>query len=160
MLARCFQFLLKLLVLCLLLPLSLNAQVTLGWDANSESDLAGYKLYRGYECGVYDTIVDVGLVTQYEVTGLAAEQQYCFAVTAYDNEDPVNESGFSNEVLYAQIITIVEPPTNGAITWVEIIDPASGMKLGVDYEMVELPNGDILYIYYNLSPGQRVRLEY
>ena len=100
MLAHCFQFLLKLLVLCLLLPLSLNAQVTLGWDANSEPDLAGYKLYRGYECGVYDTIVDVGLITQYEVIGLALDQQYCFAVTAYDNEDPVNESDFSNTVTW------------------------------------------------------------
>ena len=156
--AICLRCLLSLLILCLLSPSSLNA-VTLAWDANSEEDLAGYKLYRGYASGVYDTIIDVGNVTQFGVTGLALNQDYYFAVTAYDNEDPVNESDYSNEVLYAQIITIVEPPTNGAITWVEIIDPASGMKLGVDYEMVELPNGDILYIYYNLSPGQRVRLE-
>ena len=145
-------------MLCLLLPLSLNA-VTLAWDANSEEDLAGYKLYRGYASGVYDTIIDVGNVTQFGVTGLALNQDYYFAVTAYDNEDPVNESDYSNEVLYAQIITIVEPPTNGAITWVEIIDPINGMRLGIDYDFTELPNGSILYIYYNLSPGQRVRLE-
>ena len=31
--------------------------------------------------------------------------------------------------------------------------------LGVDYEMVELPNGDIIYIYKHLVPGQRVKLE-
>ena len=149
-------------LLCLLLSCNVSNAVILAWDANIEEDLAGYKLYRGYAPGVYDTIIDVGNVTTYEVTGLALDQGYYFAVTAYDSEDPILESGFSNEVFY--LAQAPAPFIGSTISYVlqecDEPPPVAGLKLGVDYDFTELPDGSILYIYYNLSPGQRVRLEY
>ncbi|KKM18741.1 hypothetical protein LCGC14_1662690 [marine sediment metagenome] len=70
--------------------------VTLAWDANSESDLAGYKMYVGNVSGTYTSITDVTNVTQYEVLNLIVGTTYYFAVTAYDTS--ANESGYSNEI--------------------------------------------------------------
>ena len=147
---------LSLVVLCLLLLsfLPINAYaVTFAWDANSEPDLAGYKIYRGCAPGVYDTVVDVGNVTQYTITGLALGQIYYFAATAYDTNN--NESDFSNEILYA----IILPPTNGSIIWEEIIDPqGTCLKMGRDYETV-FTNGRWIIIYDHLGPGDFIRIE-
>jgi fibronectin type 3 domain-containing protein len=71
------------------------ADVTLSWDPNPESDLAGYKIYYGTSSSVYSTSIDVKLVTTYTVTGLASGT-YFFAITAYNTAGL--ESGFSNEV--------------------------------------------------------------
>ena len=70
----------------------------LAWDANTEPDLSGYKLYYGTASGTYGTPINVGNVTTYTVTGLTDGQTYYFAVTAYDSVG--NESGYSNEVAY------------------------------------------------------------
>lgn len=76
--------------------------VTLGWDANTETDLAGYRVYYGTASGVYGQVkgegLDAGLNTTFTVTGLEKGPTYYFAVTAYDNEATPLESGFSNEV--------------------------------------------------------------
>jgi hypothetical protein len=72
--------------------------VTLAWDANSETNLAGYKLYVGTSSGSYGAPVNVGNVTTHTVTGLASGTYY-FALTAYNSEGL--ESGFSNEVTVA-----------------------------------------------------------
>ncbi len=77
---------------------AMAAQVTLTWDANTEPDLAGYKVYYGTAPGAYGTPIDVGNVTTYTVTGLADGQTYYFAATAYDTVG--NESGYSNEVAH------------------------------------------------------------
>ena len=37
--------------------------ITLGWDANTEPDVAGYEVSYGIQSGVYSTIVDVGNVS-------------------------------------------------------------------------------------------------
>ena len=72
------------------------ADVTLSWDPNPETDLAGYKIYYGTSASVYGTVIKiVGLQTSYTLTGLAPGT-YFFAITAYNTADL--ESGFSNEV--------------------------------------------------------------
>jgi len=134
--------------------------VTLAWDANSEPDLAGYKLYRGYAPGVYDTIVDVGDVIIYEVTGLALGQGYYFAVTAYDDEDPVLESGFSNEVFYYEAIPGGLVGSHVANIVEDCEDPPDqGGKIahGDGYE-VQWSKGRWIIIYDNLNSGDNVRL--
>ena len=115
--------------------------VILAWDANTEPDLAGYKIYYGAAprattalaaiekwcaehepkndkcvdewmqiCGddndrnchamlfSYDKVVDVGNVTEYELTGLVEGMTYHLAATAYDTDD--NESAFSKELVH------------------------------------------------------------
>jgi len=69
--------------------------VTLQWDANTESDLAGYKVYYGQTSRAYGTPIAGGLVTSYQVKGLTTPGVYFFAVTALNTEG--QESGFSNE---------------------------------------------------------------
>ncbi len=72
--------------------------VVLAWDANTEPDVSGYKLYYGTATGTYGTPTDVGNVLTYTVLNLTDGQTYYFAVTAYDTFG--NESGYSNEVVY------------------------------------------------------------
>jgi fibronectin type 3 domain-containing protein len=83
-----------------------GADVRLSWNANSEPDLAGYKVYYGTSSRTYATSVNVSAVTTYTLTGLTGGTYY-FAVTAYDTTG--NESGFSNEV--SKTITS-DPPSS------------------------------------------------
>jgi len=66
------------------------------WDANTESDLAGYRIYYGVESSVYTQMVDVGNVTAYTLPDLTEGQTYYLVVTAYDRTG--NESLPSTEV--------------------------------------------------------------
>jgi hypothetical protein len=81
--------------------------VTLEWDANTEPDLDGYKVYYDTDSGhPYDGIeADEGDSGEIEIDkntttitlhGLPDGQAYYFAVTAYDTESL--ESEYSNEV--------------------------------------------------------------
>ena len=73
-------------------------QATLAWDPNTDSDLAGYKVYLGNASRSYQSSLDVGNKANATVTNLLAGATYYFAVTAYDSSR--NESGYSNEVAY------------------------------------------------------------
>jgi hypothetical protein len=84
------------------------AQINLAWDPNTESDLAGYRVYYGIASGTYGTPADVGNVTAYTLNGLTPGVTYYIAVTAYDTA--ANESGYSNEVS-GQIAETVSAPT-------------------------------------------------
>jgi len=107
-------------VLCSLAPaLSSAAQVTLAWDANTDPNVAGYKLYYGISSGSYQFSVDVGNQTSYTLSGLLEGQTYYF--TAIDYNLSLNESGFSNEV--SKAIPDVTPPT------VSIGAPANGVTV-------------------------------
>jgi hypothetical protein len=55
----------------------------LSWDANTEPELAGYKVYMGRRSMIYDAEIDVGNVTSYELT-IPEGGQCFFAVKAYD----------------------------------------------------------------------------
>ncbi len=71
------------------------ADVTLAWDPNTETDLAGYKVYFGKSPGSYGVPIVIGKTNTYTITGLVPGTFY-FAVTAYNAAGL--ESGFSNEV--------------------------------------------------------------
>ena len=73
-----------------------SGSITLAWDANTESDLAGYKIYYGTSARSYQSSVNAGNVTSYQLTGLTPGQVYFIALTAYDTAG--YESDFSNEV--------------------------------------------------------------
>lgn len=83
-----------LLVLFVSAP-ALAGDVTLAWDANTEPDLAGYRIYFGPASRAYGAPIVIGTQTTYTITGLPAGTYY-FAVTAYNTAGL--ESGFSNEV--------------------------------------------------------------
>jgi len=83
------------------------ATVDLAWDANSESDLAGYELHYGTSSGSYTNLKVFGrTATQGSVTGLLEGNTYYFALKAFDSSG--NRSGFSNQV--SAEIQADEPP--------------------------------------------------
>ena len=89
------------LLTSVLSPLAHTAEVTVAWNANQESDLAGYNLYYGTSSGVYNHSIDVGLVTQYTITNIDDTSTYYFAATAYDLEG--NESILSSKRMSASL---------------------------------------------------------
>ena len=88
-----------LLILAISPRQAVAGQIVFAWDANTEPDLSGYKLYYGTVSGTYGTPVNVGNATTYTLTGLTDGQTYYSVLTAYDTFG--NESGYSNEVAYA-----------------------------------------------------------
>ena len=75
-----------------------TSSATLTWNANSETDLAGYKVYRATASGAYGAplaTIPAGTVT-YQASGLISGTTYFFTVTAYDSSG--NESARANEV--------------------------------------------------------------
>ncbi len=85
-------------VLLSLSGLASAAQTTLAWDANTQPEVVGYKLYYGTASGAYSGNIDAGKVTQYTISGLQDATTYYFAVTAYDAGRV--ESSYSNEVTW------------------------------------------------------------
>ncbi len=92
--------------ICLAMAVSANAaDVTLAWDANSESYLGGYRVHYGTTSKTYTTTLNVQNVTQYTIPDLEEGVMYFFAVTAYGNtgtwEDGSKvESDYSDEIAY------------------------------------------------------------
>lgn len=72
-----------------------RSDVVLQWDASTDVDISGYKVYYGSSSGVYQKILDVGNATSTTLESLAPGN-WCFAVTAYSSS--FVESGYSNEV--------------------------------------------------------------
>ena len=77
-----------------------NANVTFVWNANSEADLAGYRLYKTDVPGSYTfgegNQIGGALAGTETVTILEHDGTWYYVVTAYDTAE--NESGPSNEV--------------------------------------------------------------
>ena len=126
-----------LLAMLWILPSLALAEVstTLSWTANTESDLAGYKLYEGVQPGVYGaSVVTLGLVTTNTITypdPVAPITRY-YAITAIDTSG--NESGKSNEVSKTFAPVIVQPKPSVPVLRV---DAMSDTSLIVSYDPVD-----------------------
>jgi hypothetical protein len=71
-------------------------EITLSWDGNSETDIAGYKIYYGNRSRHYGHSINVGNVAEHAFIPLSGIGTLYLAVTAYDTVG--NESGYSEEV--------------------------------------------------------------
>jgi hypothetical protein len=95
---------------------ALAAPITLVWDAVSDSDLAGYKIYYGFGSRQYSVNMNVGNYTTAKLSGLKEAQIYYIAVTAYDKSG--HESAYSNEVKYD--LDAYDADKDGLSDWDEI----------------------------------------
>ena len=68
------------------------------WDTNTETDLSGYKIYKGVASGQFGSPIATlpPSATSYEAAGLQNGASYFFVVTAIDTSG--NESPLSNEL--------------------------------------------------------------
>lgn len=80
-------------------------RVKLGWAANTETNLAGYKLYYGAASRTYTNVISLPLTafTGTYVTNLTGTNAYYFSVTATNSIG--SESDYSNEAVF-----IAPPP--------------------------------------------------
>ena len=92
-----------------------SISINLGWNANTEPDIAGYRVYSRTVLGNYGQGTDVGNVTATTVPNLTLGNIYYFRVTAYDTVGL--ESAPSDEVLYIALVqptpTATPTPTPG-----------------------------------------------
>ena len=88
------------------------ADVQVAWDANTEPDLAGYKVFWDVVNPPVANEQDVGNVTSYTITGLTEGQIVYIGAKAYDTDG--NESAMSDILQYiprtAKLIIIIDAP--------------------------------------------------
>ena len=72
------------------------ASINLAWNANSESDLAGYRIYYGTSSGNYTSSQETGRVTSYTLSNLTEGRTYYITMSAFDTSR--NESRRSAEI--------------------------------------------------------------
>lgn len=112
---------LKLIMIFILffIAVGVNAEstVTFEWNANTEADLAGYRIHRGNNSGEYVEFKEVGKVTQYTWVGLP-DGTHFFAATAFDTDN--NESDYSNELSLTFDTAPPEKPKQFRVTVTEV----------------------------------------
>ncbi len=148
---RRFQALLMCAVLSavILTPLSVRAEsVSLAWDANTEADLAGYRIHYGTASRSYTASMDVGRVTTCSISNLAVGQTYYFAATAYNASGTASD--YSSEVSYSI------PAPNGAPSTPATPAGASSGWVNTAYTFTTSatdPNGHSLEYRYDWGNG-------
>ena len=116
--------------------MSYAMDVKVSWEANKETDLAGYSIYIGKSSRNYNQHVKFGNVTQYIVRDLPVNQELFMAMTAHDKSG--NESKYSKELNFklgdnqAPFITQVTPLglTELRVLFNEKVDSLSAQKTG------------------------------
>lgn len=81
--------------------LSAGDAVTVRWKANSDKDVAGYKVHYGFKSRDYTHSIDVGPATSFTLTRLIPDTTYYFAASSYDSEGM--ESNYSAEITYKPV---------------------------------------------------------
>ncbi len=132
-----------------------DGQVSLTWNANGESDLDGYNVYRGTASGGPYTQLNGVSVTSpsYLDTGVTNGTTYFYVVTAVDTSS--NESADSAEasatpaapgaggVILSEVLYDVSSGDDG-FEWIELFNAGSGI---VDLSGWCLGNGGTDYLY-------------
>ena len=111
------------------------SSVNLQWDANTETDLAGYKVYYSSDPATFSgtTPVDVQQQTTATISGLDPTKAYNLAVTAYNAAG--QESSYSNIVTIAEqsppTVSITSPSNTASVSGVVSINVSATDNVGV-----------------------------
>ncbi|HUF46274.1 MAG TPA: IPT/TIG domain-containing protein [Vicinamibacterales bacterium] len=114
---------LSLAVLTVLTVSSTLSAQTLAWNANTESNLAGYRVQYGTVSGSPSTTIDVGRVTSRPFTGLQPGVTYYFRVVAY------NTAGQTSAPSTQASFTVPGTPATPSPTLTSVA-PATGPTAG------------------------------
>lgn len=111
------------------------SSVQLQWDRNTETDLAGYKVYYDIESAPLTGAapVDVNNQTTATISGLDPDKAYTFAVTAYNTAGL--ESSFSNIVTVAEqtppTVAITAPADSASVSGTVLISVNAADNVGI-----------------------------
>jgi hypothetical protein len=134
---------LYLLLLVFLPSLGSAASLLVSWNANTESTLAGYRLYYGTQTGTYGTPVSLGKVTSHQLANLSTGRTYYVALTAYDTSG--RESTYSSEVNAYIPVSQTQP----ALT---LVSPLQGAVVSSSPRFAWSGTGFVSYkVYVSLS---------
>ena len=123
-----------------------SGRVKLTWSANTETDIAGYKIYYGGFTGYsYASIIDAGNLLTYTLpVGVGLNED--IAVTAYDaNKDGTDDQFDGNESWYSPANKALVEPTN-------LVAYASGHKIKLNWD-VSTSSGVNNYNIYRSTDG-------
>jgi hypothetical protein len=109
-------------------------QIRLAWDQNTESNLAGYKVYYRTFDENYTSYADVGNHSAAEVSHIMPGTEYFFVVTAYDRYG--NESGYSNEVNYSLPLDEVD-----IMPWITMMLLTNGINKPIQIIPIDADSG-------------------
>jgi hypothetical protein len=102
------------LAAALIFPVTLMAaSLQVSWNANTEADLAGYKIYYGTQSGSYTSTINAGKAGTAAIDNLQTGRTYYIAISAYDTSG--NESEKSSEVSIAIPVPDTTPPTGSIV---------------------------------------------
>jgi len=99
-----------------------GSAITFEWDANTEVDLAGYRLYQSTASGEYafgdgQQVATIPAGTETGTLDNVPDGTYYWVLTAYDDQG--NESDPSNEVTEVLDTSAPIPPGNLVITLIQ-----------------------------------------
>jgi len=134
------------------MPMSAIAEgsINLAWNANNESDLAGYRIYYGLTSGRYANSVFVGNVTSQTINNLSGGVTYYFAVTALDQAG--NESQPSSEVSVTLTNTTPLPLLISAVAATNLTTSSATISWNTDRAANSQIEFGLDTKYGNLSP--------
>lgn len=119
---------------------SAASQVTLEWDSNSETDLAGYRIFSREQSQSYDYANPSweGIDTSCTIYDLDETKTYCFVARAFDTEG--NESENSIELCREPMVILNQAPTADAGPDQTVIE---GQAVSLDASNSTDPDNDI-----------------
>ena len=130
---------------------SLEGEIYLVWDANTESDLAGYTVSRSISATTGFSDVATVVTNYYRDTGLDYENMYYYRVNAFDEEG--NTSDWSTTTSGNQPFNEYPPSApanlgiaahnswevdNGAVVWEADIDLTWSANIESDFEIYRI----------------------
>lgn len=143
---------------------STNESVTLAWNANPETNIAGYRLRYGITSGVYPYTVEAGTNLTATASGLSSGTTYYFTLVAYNTagqtsaasaEVPFTTPGNPNSAPVADALSLTTDEDAGTaatlsasdvdgdpISYTIIANPTKGSLSGTAPNLTYTPNAN------------------